>query len=189
MPHLHRTVDQPRSARPTRAVGVTAALLGAALLLAGCGAAAEKVAEKTAEQAIEQQTGAEVDLDTAGDGSFRVETEDGTFSAGTGEIPADWPDDVPLPDDLTATAATDTETAEGRQITVTANTTQAPADLKAELAAALTGWTVSGETTATGGGSTTVAAQWDLDGRRVSFVAASMPDGSTSLTIGHTATP
>lgn len=77
--------------RPVRAVG--AALLVAALVT-GCGAD-EKVAEKAAERALSKD-GADVDIDGE---KVTVKDKDGNVTSfGEGvELPADFPEEVPLP--------------------------------------------------------------------------------------------
>ena len=62
--------------------------------LTACGAAQEAVSEQLVEQAV----GGDVDLELGDDGQVAsIETEDGSLemSAG-GEVPEEWPDDVPL---------------------------------------------------------------------------------------------
>ena len=66
-----------------------------AVALTACGAAQEAVSEQLVEQAV----GEGVDLELGDDGQIAsIETEDGSFemSAGGGEVPEEWPDDVPL---------------------------------------------------------------------------------------------
>jgi len=74
----------------------TLALLSTVLLTA-CGTddLVEGVAERAVENAAEQD-GVDVDIDSE-DGSVKVETDQGTFSSG-GDLPDDFPDDVPLLD-------------------------------------------------------------------------------------------
>lgn len=169
----------------------TAAIALAALVsltTAGCGAVAEKASEKATEQVIESQTGGDVDVNADGDGSVEFETDDGSFSVGTGEVPADWPDDVPLPDDVEVLSGATTDTPDGKLVGITAATDESPEDLLAGLKDALGDWEISGETTTSGDGSMT-GAQWERDGRRVNFAATSGGDGQTSLTLSHTTAP
>ena len=68
-----------------------------AVALTACGAAQEAVSE----QIVEEAAGEGVDLELGDDGQVAsIETEDGSLemSAG-GEVPEEWPDDVPLFDD------------------------------------------------------------------------------------------
>ena len=66
-----------------------------AVALTACGAAQEAVSEQLVEQAV----GEGVDVEFGDDGQVAsIETEDGSFemSTGGGEVPEEWPDDVPL---------------------------------------------------------------------------------------------
>lgn len=81
-----------------RLVLLIALLLGAALVSGGCGAdeIADQATEQTLEEQLEDATGDDVDIDIDDD-KVTVETSDGTFEAGTGELPADYPaDKVPV---------------------------------------------------------------------------------------------
>jgi hypothetical protein len=85
----------------SRRVTVLAPLLAATALVAGgCAAdeAADQSVEKSLEKSIEDATSDDVDVDL-GDGSVKVESSDGTFEAGTGNLPEGFPvDDVPVVD-------------------------------------------------------------------------------------------
>ena len=173
--------------RTTRTVLTASAL--AALLLTGCGAAAEKVSEKAAEQAIESQTGGDVDIDTSGDGSVDIETEDGSMSFGTGEVPADWPEDIPLPDGLVVQTGSTSAAADGELVAIVGTSTDSPEDLLAIYQEALADWTISGEVTTTANDGASSSAQWEIEGRRFTFVATTggpTAQEETYLTIGHT---
>lgn len=95
-----------------------------AALLAGCGAAVDKVTESAADKAVEQMiessTDENVEIDRDGD-SMRIETEDGvmtvdadgnmviesddgTMTVENGESLPDGFPDIPMPDDLTIEA-------------------------------------------------------------------------------------
>ncbi len=60
-------------------------ILSSALVLAGCQSAkdkmSEKIGEKIAEKAIEQSTGGKAKVDVQ-NGGYKIETKDGTFTAG-----------------------------------------------------------------------------------------------------------
>ena len=68
----------------TRRPGGRAALVAACIVgsfaFSACGAIAQKVTEEGAERIIESNTGEDVELDFDGDGSFSVQTEDGSFA-------------------------------------------------------------------------------------------------------------
>jgi len=76
------------------ALAATAVLaLGA---LSACGG--ESVTDRLTEKAIENSGGEGVDVDVDSDnGEVRIETDEGTFSSGN-ELPANFPDDIPLLD-------------------------------------------------------------------------------------------
>ena len=162
-----------------------AAATAAALLLVGCGAAAEKASEQATEQLVESQTGGDVDIDTA-DGSVEIETEDGSMSFGTGEVPADWPDDVPLPAGLEVLSGSTSDAYDGRLVAIIGTSTDTPEDVLATLKDGLADWTISGESTVTGTDGSTTGAQFETEGRRVTFSATAGADGETSITLGHT---
>ena len=169
----------------------TAAFIATATasLLVGCGAAAEKAAEKATEQAIEEQTGGNVDIDTSGDGSVDIETEDGSMSLGTGEIPDEWPEEIPLPDDLVVQSGTTMDATDGRLVSIIGTTDETPQALLASMKESLADWEISGESTATADAGATTGAQWEKDGHRVTFAASTgMPTegGETFVTLGHT---
>ena len=63
-------------------------------LIAGCGLGQQAV-EQAAENAAEQQLGEGSDVEIGEDGSVKIESSDGAFEVGTGDLPADWPASVP----------------------------------------------------------------------------------------------
>ena len=74
---------------------ISIAVSALAVFAAGCDTIAEQVGEEVAEQAA----GGEVDLDVdESGGNISVETSEGTMSfGGGGELPASFPEDLPLP--------------------------------------------------------------------------------------------
>jgi hypothetical protein len=79
---------------------LAASLLGAALVLGGCGLG-EEAAEKGLEEAMEAgaSDGTDVDIDGE-DGNVKVESSDGSMEfGGDTELPESFPDDIPLPDE------------------------------------------------------------------------------------------
>jgi hypothetical protein len=158
---------------------------------AACGSiadeAGDQAGEQLAEQLAEAQTGGEVDIDSE-DGSYSIETDEGSFEVGGGEVPEAWPADVALPDGLEVISTSTSDTTDGKLVAIVASTSSSPEDLLAELKATLSGWEVSGETTSSSGDGSLTAAQWDRAGARVNFTASG--DGSqTSVTISHTTIP
>ncbi|MBK6858286.1 MAG: hypothetical protein IPG97_17475 [Microthrixaceae bacterium] len=172
--------------RTTSHVAAAAAAV-VALILSGCGAAAEKAGEKATEQILEEQIGGNVDIDTAGDGSVEIETEEGSASFGTGEVPEDWPEFLELPDDLEIQSGTTIDASDGRLVTIVGITDETPEDVLARYKDVLADWEISGESTSTGGGSTITGAQWENGEERVTLAASDTEaDARTFLTLGHT---
>ena len=104
MQHLrHTPTTAPRRRRPTLLVVAPAALLGLALV-GSC--SSDDVAEQLTEQAIESSggEGADVEVDSE-TGQVDIETDDGSMSFGTAELPEGWPSEIPLPDDYELTNA------------------------------------------------------------------------------------
>lgn len=74
-----------------------------AVALTACGAAQEAVSE----QIVEEAAGEGVDLEIGDDGQIAsIETEDGSLEmSANGEVPEEWPDDVPLFEDGTVNSS------------------------------------------------------------------------------------
>ncbi|HWJ60323.1 MAG TPA: hypothetical protein VNS19_00010 [Acidimicrobiales bacterium] len=170
-----------------RTSSIAAATAAAVLFLSSCGAAAEKAGEKATEKLIEEQTGGSVDVNTDGDGSVEIKTEDGSATFGTGEVPEEWPEFLTLPDDLEIQSGSTMDASDGRLVSIVGVTNESPEDILDRYKEALTDWEISGETTSTGGGSTLTGAQWDNSEARVTLAASdAQDDGKTFLTLGHT---
>lgn len=137
-------MNKSRTIRTFTAAGLA---VGLVLGLSGCGKAAEKLSEKAMEKTIEKSIGgdANVDLDT-GDGTFKVETDEGTFEMGGGDIPADWPSDVPLPNGFKPLGNMNTSSADGTNITLTGSVDMSVAEATAFYEDSLSGWESSGKT-------------------------------------------
>lgn len=182
---------------------VAAGLVGAGLLFtAGCGNASDKTAEKVAEQIAKANgaSGVDVDIDSDG-GGVKVTTDDGTFSAngdsidvqssdgafsGGSKVPAEWPKEVPLPDDLEVGFGGTQKEGGKTVVSVNGKTKQSAAQLLATLKSALGGWAISDENTLQSNGATVASANWTKDSRTLEFVASETGDGSTSLTMAYT---
>lgn len=105
--------------RLTRTAIAVMASLGLLVPLAGCGSIQGKMEEKVTEKIAGEVLGGEVDLDTD-DGSVTITDDDGgSMEIGGNELPADWPRDLPLPDDYQIIHVSDIDNDhDGRQITV-----------------------------------------------------------------------
>lgn len=93
---LHRAVAHRYSATMGRYT--TGALIAAALLtFTACGGG--DATDEAVEAGIEEALGSNADVEIDGDGAVKIETDEGSYSAGgSAEIPDDFPSDVPLPD-------------------------------------------------------------------------------------------
>lgn len=165
-----------------------AAILGLAVLgAAGCGKVAEEAAEKAAEEAIESSSGGSAQVDLDGDGEVTIESDEGTYTAGTGEVPEAWPDDVPLPDGLQVDAASALDDAGSDPLqTVAGSVDLAAGEVVAFYEDALADWEVGDRSTTSGNGATSAGITFERDGRTLQ-VGATEADGRTSLTLVHTA--
>lgn len=83
------------STRRLSAVVITVLISTVGLSACGLG---EKAANKAVEKAVEKSVEGDGDVDiNTEDGSFTVENEDGKMSFGVGDVPEEFPQDVPLP--------------------------------------------------------------------------------------------
>jgi len=117
----HRTLRSHRSHRAALAAS------GALLLLLGASACgADEVAERAAESAVERaiedaasSEGVDVDIDSE-DGSVSIESSDGTFTSGMGNLPQGFPEDIPVADgEILQGASSDGNGTTGWFVTVT----------------------------------------------------------------------
>ncbi len=93
----------------SRRLALLVALLLGAALVSGCGAdeIADQATEKAVEKQLEDAGGDDVDIDID-DETVKVETSDGTFEAGTGDLPEGYPaDQVPVVDGTVMFAVSD----------------------------------------------------------------------------------
>lgn len=176
-----------RSSRSRLAISVLALTLGVSTV--GCGKAAEKFAEKATEKvtekAIEAESGGDANVDIGKDGKVQIDTEDGSLSIGTGEIPDSWPSDVPLPEDLDIVSSLATQDG---SILAGSTASMNDAEVMEFYEEALGGWTASSranDMTATGNFS---SAQYEQGERVLSITATGTPDESTAISISYTET-
>jgi hypothetical protein len=167
-----------------RTLGVAA--LGVALVLGtGCGAAADKAAERATEEAIEEAAGGgQVDIDD--DGNVQVETEDGSFAANDGELPDDWPEDIPVIDGATVDSSFSTSSGGDTVTTAAMTTDKSVEEVLAFYKEELSGWTVDNESTSEFNGvpSGSLIAS---DGERTASIGATEASGSVTVSITYTA--
>jgi hypothetical protein len=101
-----------------------AAVLAGGLLLGSTGCSApDEAAEKVAEKVIEQQTG-----------------EESAVEVGGGQLPDEWPSDVPLPEDFKLDNVAEVTAMGSKQTTVVGDTGASTSDLVDLYRGALEGW-------------------------------------------------
>lgn len=172
---MHRTV------RPVAAVLAGVALLGAA----GCGQAAEKVAEKATEEAIESQAGDGAKVDIGQDGTFEIETEEGSYSAGTGEVPEGWPDDVPLPDGLEIVTGSNLGNDAERITSVIGTTDESPDAVAAFYEEALSDWEEASSMDSNADGASFRSVSYTSGERTLQLTISEDAEGVTTLSVTH----
>jgi hypothetical protein len=104
---VHASHHSPSARSHRRRLTLLAAAPAVVLGLAVLGScSSEDVAETLTEQAIESSGGDGADVSIDSDtGQVDIETEDGSMSFGTAELPDDWPSEIPLPDGYELTNA------------------------------------------------------------------------------------
>jgi hypothetical protein len=147
------------------------------------GALLRGAGERAAERAIERAAGGDADIDVD-DGKITVKTDEGEWSTG-GEMPKDWPSDVPVYGGAkvlySASANPATGSAGSYLALQSSDSPDKVADFyKRELVAK--GWTIT--STATVNGAVYLGAQ--KAGRQLAFTA-SPAEGGTSVTLGISA--
>lgn len=171
-----------------RRVWAMAAMLTVSTVAVGCGKAADKASEKIAEKAIEQSAGDGVDVDiNADDGTYSVNTPDGSYQAGT-SVPDTWPDDIPLPKDLNVSSGMNATDAGTQVVTVSGSTGDDLNELKALYKSALSGWTegYSSESVTDGTKYMQLMLQ---DGDRSLTVIGSEGESGSDLTLSYSVSP
>jgi hypothetical protein len=161
---------------PTRRrVALLGVTVAAVVALGACGATSDP-AEDAVEQALETELGGDAQVDVDGD-SLTVDTGDGTLTAGSGEVPADFPSAVPLVDGEVAFAQR-SESPESTGWTVQISTPAVPDDVVDKLTRALpeAGFTVE---PVPGQGGTTLLAEGN--GLSVLVLVAAGEDGGSSV--------
>jgi hypothetical protein len=159
-----------------RRVALLAVAVAAVVPLAACGGTSDP-AEEAVEQALETELGGDAQVDVDGE-SLTVDTGDATLTAGSGEVPADFPSAVPLVDGE-VTFAQRSESPESTGWTVQINTPAVPDDVVDELSGALPGAGFTVEPVPGQGGTTLLA-----EGNGLSvlvLVVAGEDDGSSVL--------
>ncbi|WP_338747965.1 hypothetical protein [Janibacter alittae] len=122
-------------------IGRIGGIVLAATLVTGCSTIADKAGEKVAEKGMEAAGGGDVDIDSDDDGKVTIESDEGSLEVGGDELPAGFPDEVPLPDDFEVQASMSMGSDDDQSFTVhfsspDADVKQTHDDLKARAEAA-----------------------------------------------------
>lgn len=175
--------------RPT-ARPLAVALIGVVLLGgSACGKAAEKAAEEVTERAIEAQGGEGASVDLNDDGAVEIETADGSYSAGTGEVPAGWPDDIALPDGLEIVTGTDVAGGGQEISSIIATTEDDQATLAAHFEEELAGWVEANRMESSSDGSTFTAVSYSSGDRTVQLTLSRDAEGTNTVSVSHSVAP
>lgn len=150
------------------------------LLLPAC---SRRSVERAMERQIEQETGGSADVDIQSDGAVKIETEEGTYNAGSNRLIEDWPEDAPIYAGAEVQFSGAANSANGKPGAAAVLITTNPASdvlsfYKAELKAK--GWTVT--TTMESQGTTIIGAT--KGARAFSLMIGPSDAGKTSITIG-----
>ncbi|RYB94513.1 hypothetical protein EUA93_09255 [Nocardioides oleivorans] len=162
-----------------RAAGAVV-LVAVAGLVSACGGddasekAGQELGEKLAEQAMEDSGSEDVDVDVDGE-DVTIESDDGTISVGSGEIPESFPSDLTVPEGEVVSSV---DTPDGSSVTLDVDDAvaafdEAVADLEAN------GWT---RDTTTETGETRLAVFSKDDG--TAMVMGDASTGQLTYTIG-----
>jgi len=178
------TTPATRSA-PTgilRLLGLTVAGV-LAVGVAACGS--DDVAESLAERLAGD--GTEVDIDSES-GSMDITTDDGNMSMGSGELPADWPAEIPLPDDFSVEMGFQASNEDGQTFTVMGTTSDDPQTVFEQVSEEFTssGWDEQHSGTTNFDGNTASNAMFDNGTWTVAFGTNSSDD---EVTVSYTVVP
>ena len=178
---FHLTSQQHRR---SAVVGAAVAL---ALVVTGCGKAAENLSEKATEKIIESQGEGNVDVDIDNDdGSYSINTDEGSISFGA-DLPRSWPEDVPLPDDLAVTGGSDMSSDGGALVVVSGLTSMAADDVLNMYESSMSGWTEQSKQEING--EQRIVSVSYVNGERMLSVGTSEGTGETTLTLSYTESP
>lgn len=173
-------MHQSRTIRTFIAAGAALALTFG---LTGCGKAVEKLSEKAAEKAVEKAAGdnANVDFDTK-DGSFSIETDEGSFNVGGGEVPDDWPSDVPLAKGFTPSSTMNLSSDGKKSINMTGTVGMSVDDVIDFYADSMSGWEETGKSSMSSDGTTIKNVIFSRGGATLAVTATDDSDeGGTTI--------
>jgi len=126
----------------------------------------------------------------AEEAAVRVETDEGSFEmSSTGQLPDDWPTDVPLPDGFVVTAGSSVDGgAEGQLVAVSGTVAMTLDELDAFYADALGGWTEAARISSSSGGAPSLNVTYQLDDRMLA-VGGTDRDGDVEVAFTYAYQP
>lgn len=175
------------------AAGLALALV---TLGAGCGAeeklteaATEEVVEQAIEESVEGGSDVELDVDDGGN-TVTYESEEGSLTMGSGEIPESFPDTIPLPPEDYSILSAMEVTGDGGYVRLVVTTTGTVEDLGALMEQGLEegGFTIEGTQNQSYGDTTSVMMQGTGDGKSVMITVNDAGDGEGQISVGYTIT-
>lgn len=160
----------------------------AALSLTACDAAVEQLTEEAAERAAEAAGAGDAEIDLDEDGGVSLETDEGSLQIGTGgELPDDFPSDIPLPDDYAVAASTafSDETGQAFQVTLEAPGLDVTGFVEDEVVPGLesAGYEIVSQSTTTSGDVTFSNVAAENASSSVNVAAQEQADGEPIVTI------
>lgn len=172
---------------------VSATLLAVVGTLSACGGDDSNAQEAAVEEIIEQASGGSVDIEIDEDGNVaNIETEDGSLNIGSGELPAEWPADVPVYEGGQIMTNQSMESNGERFLIVGYQTTEPAGDAVAGFKSALVaaGFTIEADGATTDGAG---AGLWTLTASRGQYIVTASgvgsPDEPTQLQLSLTIKP
>ncbi|MBU0671261.1 MAG: hypothetical protein ABH835_00750 [Patescibacteria group bacterium] len=149
--------------------------------------ASQKAGEQITEQILEAGTNSDIEVDYSSgeEGSFSVNTSEGSFEYGSTEIPSDLPSDIPVYDNAiviwTSTSSAD------KTWWVDFETDSSIADVTSfyddELAKE--GWEVTNKSTYTSDGLETILYYTEKDDASLSVTVASNNEGKVNISVNY----
>lgn len=175
---------------------IAAALAVPLVAVTGCGTdkLADKASEKAAEKILESAGGEDVDIDIdqdSGKATFR-DADGSTFSIGGGDLPEDWPEEVPLPDGFTLEGSFSGVDDGQANFTVSGTLSGDPTEHFGALVDAFEndGWTEQHRSTTDASGSSMSSATYVNDTWTVTvLLTADDGDGDESIGVVYTVMP
>lgn len=180
-------MNQSRIIRTCVATGLA---LGLTIGLSACGKAAEKLSEKAAEKVVEKAAGdgANVDINSK-DGTFSIETDEGSFNVGGGEVPDDWPSDVPVPDKFTVMSNMNLSSGDEVNMNMSGTTSMSVDDVIDFYSDAMSAWKESGKTSMTSDGQTVKNLMLSRDDEMLTISASDSDDDGTTIVLMYNRDP